>query len=174
MAAEERIYTVPLSKAYSTVRTKRARKAISILKLFTARHMKVDVDNVKISSGVNSLIWKRGIQKPPRKIKVKMVKEENDGNPIVKVMLLDETWKVIKIHYPEEEQPSSTKEEAKTEKEEQEKKDTSKETKEKKGKGKENKEENTDKVKVKQSKDNKSKGNKEKEKGEKDDKTSKG
>jgi len=110
---EERIYTVPLSEAYSAVRGKRARKAVKVLKMFASRHMKVDIDNVKISAGVNSLIWSHGIQKPPRKIKVKMVKEKEDDAEVVKVMLLDEKWKVVKINYPEEEGSEKPKGEAK-------------------------------------------------------------
>ena len=110
---EERIYTVPLSEAYSAVRGKRARKAVKVLKMFASRHMKVDIDNVKISAGVNSLIWSHGIQKPPRKIKVKMVKDKEDDAEVAKVMLLDEKWKVVKINYPEEEGSEKPKGEAK-------------------------------------------------------------
>ncbi len=101
----ERIYTVNLSKAYNAVRYKRARKAVKLLKIFAARHMGCELNNVRVSAGVNSLIWTRSAGKPPRKVKVKMVKEKQGESNVdmVKVMLLDEKWKVIKINYPEEE-----------------------------------------------------------------------
>lgn len=71
----ERIYIVNLSDAYECVRNKRAGGAVKILRHFMARHMKVDEKNVSISEGTNSLIWRDSIQKPPRKIKVRVVKD---------------------------------------------------------------------------------------------------
>ena len=65
---EERIYTIPLKKAYRAPRTKRANKAITIIKEFLKRHMKVK--EVVIGESINHAVWKRGIQKPPRRIRV--------------------------------------------------------------------------------------------------------
>lgn len=76
MAELERIYTIPLGKAYDYIRTKRARRAVKLVRAFLARNMKVSEYDVSISEGINSLIWKRGIQKPPRKLKVKVVKDK--------------------------------------------------------------------------------------------------
>jgi len=36
--------------------------------------MKIDEDSLRISNEVNEHLWKRGIQKPPRKIRVRAVK----------------------------------------------------------------------------------------------------
>lgn len=72
---EEKIYTIPLGKAYDYIRTKRARRAVVIVQQFVARHSKVVPDGVRLSNALNSALWKRGIQKPPRKIKIKVVKE---------------------------------------------------------------------------------------------------
>jgi large subunit ribosomal protein L31e len=104
MAELERIYVVPLRRAYETPRTKRSRKAVKILRSFISRHMKAEEMDVAISEGVNSLIWKRGIQKPPRKIKVRAVK---NGEKVV-VSLLDE-----KVKAGEAKEPKPKKEEAK-------------------------------------------------------------
>ena len=111
----ERIYTVPLKKAYGTLRKNRARKAVKLLRSFAAKNMKTDEENVRISTGINAQIWARSIQHPPRRIKVKMLKEEEDGSEVVKVMLLDETWKVVKINYPEEAEKKPEKKEEKKE-----------------------------------------------------------
>ena len=106
MADLERIYVIPLRGAYEGVRTKRSRKAVKIVRGFIARHMKAEEEEVSISEAVNALIWKRGIQKPPRKIKVRAVK----SGDAVNVMLLDEK------EAPKEEKPKAgpKKEEEKT------------------------------------------------------------
>ena len=71
---EERIYTVPLSRAWIGPRNKRAPRAIRILRNFIMRHMKIDEESLKISNEVNKRVWSRGIQKPPRKIRIRAVK----------------------------------------------------------------------------------------------------
>jgi large subunit ribosomal protein L31e len=48
------------------------------------KHMKIDDDSIKITNEVNEKIWARGIQKPPRKIKVRVTK---DSEGIVTVHL---------------------------------------------------------------------------------------
>ena len=75
MAKLERIYTVPLGKAYEAVRDKRVPKAVKILKKFAARHMKADGERVTLSENLNKYLWERSIQKPPRKVKVRIIKD---------------------------------------------------------------------------------------------------
>lgn len=83
---EERIYTVPLSRAWIMPVTKRAPRAVRILKAFIRRHMKVEEDSIVISNEVNERVWSRGIEKPPRKIRIKAAKDK-DG--IVTVSLAE-------------------------------------------------------------------------------------
>jgi len=73
--AEERIYTVPLGRAWIMPVTKRAPRAMRILKAFIKRHMKTGDESIIISNEVNEKIWSRGIEKPPRKIRVRAVKD---------------------------------------------------------------------------------------------------
>ena len=82
---EERTYVIPLGKTRVTSRRKRAPRAIRLIKEFARRHMKAE--EVRISPELNEYIWSRGIEKPPRKIKVRMEKYE-DG--LVKVYLAEE------------------------------------------------------------------------------------
>ena len=77
---EERIYVVPLSKAKKAARYKRTPRAVRILRDFIARHMKSE--NIKIGSDVNEKLWERGARKPPSRIRVKAVKQE-DGTVFV-------------------------------------------------------------------------------------------
>ncbi len=81
----EREYVVPLRDAYETSRTRRAKRAINIIKEFARRHMKAEV--VKVSSNVNNLVWSKGMEKPPRRVKVVMRK---DREGVVEVLLPDE------------------------------------------------------------------------------------
>ena len=69
---DERIYTVPLVNARRGPRNKWAKKSIRYLKDFMERHFKPE--SLVISQEVNEAIWQRGIQKPPRKLKVRATK----------------------------------------------------------------------------------------------------
>ena len=87
----ERVYTISLSKIYSLGRHReRARKAVKFIKAFTKRHMKTSEEDIIFGQDLNEFIWMNGIQKPPRKIKVKMVKSDtgkvtlNLETPVVK------------------------------------------------------------------------------------------
>lgn len=83
---EEKVYTIPLSRAWISSHQKRAPRAIRLVKNFIQRHMKVkeetleeegeERERVVISNEVNEKIWSRGIQKPPRKIRVRAAKDK--------------------------------------------------------------------------------------------------
>ena len=73
---EEQIFTIPLRITKSVPRTKRSPRAIRAIKDYVKKHMRVDEDDVWIDPEVNEAIWKRGIQKPPKKIRVKALKLE--------------------------------------------------------------------------------------------------
>jgi len=91
---EERIYTVPLNRAWIMPLNKRSPRAVRILKAYINRHMKVEAPKegeeeeteepakLIISNEVNERIWTRGIQKPPRNIRVRAAKDK-DGNVTV-------------------------------------------------------------------------------------------
>lgn len=83
---EEKVYTIPLGRAWISPRQKRAPRAIRLVKSFIQRHMKVraealeegeEGEKVVISNEVNERIWSRGIQKPPRKIRVRAAKDKD-------------------------------------------------------------------------------------------------
>ena len=69
---DERIYIIPLAKARRGPRNKWAKKGIRYLREFMERHFKPE--SLVISQEVNEAIWARGIQKPPRKIKIRATK----------------------------------------------------------------------------------------------------
>lgn len=83
---EERIYTVPLGRAWIAPRKKHTPRAIRLLRGFIKRHMKTDEDSIRITNKVNEKIWSRGIEKPPRKIRIRATR---DSEGIVTVRLAE-------------------------------------------------------------------------------------
>jgi len=82
---DERIYTVPLRKAYWTgSRLRRANRSVRILKEFVERHMKPE--ELLIQPEVNDIIWSRGIQKPPRRVRIRATKNADN---LVRVYLAE-------------------------------------------------------------------------------------
>jgi len=78
---EEKIYTIPIGKlGYTTDRGHRAPRAVRDVKKYVSRHMRAD--EVLISNEINEALWERGINKPPRKITVRAVKDK-EGKVIV-------------------------------------------------------------------------------------------
>ena len=76
MAKLERIYTIPLGKAYDAVRNKRTPRAVKIIRAFIERHMKADGEKITLSEALNRHLWMRSIMKPPRRVKVRLIKDE--------------------------------------------------------------------------------------------------
>jgi large subunit ribosomal protein L31e len=78
---EEKVYTIPLRHVWVvTPRGKRAPRSVRDVRDYVARHMKAD--EVAISNEINSSLWARGINKPPRKVTVRAVKDK-EGKVIV-------------------------------------------------------------------------------------------
>lgn len=75
---EERILTIPLRKAWDLPRTKRVPGAIKIIRTYVERHMHATAEDVWIDPRVNEELWSRGIQKPPRRIKIRAIKFEDE------------------------------------------------------------------------------------------------
>jgi large subunit ribosomal protein L31e len=84
----ERLYTIPLGKAYNAIRKKRAKRAVNMVKAFIIRHMKVEdeKENLSIDPALKEYLWTRGIEKPPRRVRVRATKDR-DG--FVKVFLVE-------------------------------------------------------------------------------------
>jgi large subunit ribosomal protein L31e len=83
----ERIYTIPLGKVYNAVRQKRAKRAVSLVRAFIVRHMKLeDETELTIDTALNEFLWAQGITKPPRRVRVRATK---DKEGFVKVYLVE-------------------------------------------------------------------------------------
>jgi len=77
---EEKMYSLPFRRVWATPRGKRTPRALRMLREYVGRHMKVE--SVVISNEINEQIWKRGISKPPRNLRIRAVKDK-EGKVIV-------------------------------------------------------------------------------------------
>ena len=86
----ERIYTVPLGKAWIMPPRKRTPRAMRMLRAFVTKHMKLEAKKEEeegeeepatlvITNEVNEKLWERGVEKPPRKIRIRVTKDK-EGN----------------------------------------------------------------------------------------------
>ena len=110
-----RVYTINLGKAWLTPRYRRTDRVINIVREFAVKNMKSD--EVKIDQDLSRHIWTRGKTNPPRKVRVKMVKDEDD---IVTVSLYEEAVELAEEEEKEEEPDKNKKHSKKTKKEEDE------------------------------------------------------
>src|ERR671924_1856857 len=80
-----RVYTINLGKAWISPQHKRTDRVVNMIREFAGKHMKSD--EIKLEQELNRQIWSRGKTNPPRKVRVKMVKDE-DG--VVTVSLYED------------------------------------------------------------------------------------
>ena len=91
----ERIFTIPLKVTRQVPKTKRAPRAIKEIKAFVQKHMGVkgkaaddeEKKDVWIDYRLNELLWSKGIENPPSKVRVKAIRFE-DG--LIEVSLPEE------------------------------------------------------------------------------------
>ena len=82
---KERIYTIPLRDVINrSVSTKRAPRAIRKIREFLRRHTKCEI--IKLDNSINEKVWERGISKIPPRIRVKVIKEDDN---VVRAVLVD-------------------------------------------------------------------------------------
>ena len=89
---EERVYTIPLAKAWIGPPRKRSPRAMRIVRSFIWKHMKLSVrgegeeeeepKRLVIDNEVNERVWSRGGEKPPRNVRVRAAKDK-EGNVTV-------------------------------------------------------------------------------------------
>ena len=88
MSIEEnltRVYTINLGRGWITPKHKRTDRVVNIIREFAQKHMKSS--EIKLDQDLNRQVWARGKTNPPRKVRVKMVKDEDD---VVTVSLYEE------------------------------------------------------------------------------------
>jgi len=106
-----RVYTINLGKAWLTPRYRRTDRVINMVREFAIKNMKSD--EVKIDQDLSRHIWAKGKTNPPRKVRVKMVKDEDD---IVTVSLYEEAAEMAEVEEKEEEEADKGKDKKRSKK----------------------------------------------------------
>jgi large subunit ribosomal protein L31e len=75
-----RVYTINLGKAWISPQHRRTDRVINMIREFARKHMKSE--EIKLEQDLNRQIWSRGKTNPPRKVRVKMVKDEDGVVPV--------------------------------------------------------------------------------------------
>jgi len=92
----ERVFTIPLTVTKIVPKTKRAPRAIKEIKEYVRKHMmektseedeEKDKKEVWLDYRLNELIWSKGIEHPPSRVRVKAIRFE-DG--LIEVSLPEE------------------------------------------------------------------------------------
>lgn len=68
MKGDKAEYVIPLRQAFNTPRTRRADKAIFLIREFVKKHTRAAEKDIAISNEVNQLVWKQSRTNIPRKI----------------------------------------------------------------------------------------------------------
>ena len=72
---EEKVFNIPLRETHEKQRRRRASNAIKLIRDFLVKNTKTE--NIKIGKSINDAIWKGGIQNPPRKVRIHIIKEDD-------------------------------------------------------------------------------------------------
>lgn len=90
---DERFYTIPLGKALIMPPRKRTPRAIRMIREFIIKHLKMptrpdededEIPKLILTNELNHKMWEQGIEKPPRKIRVRATKDK-EGNVTVDI-----------------------------------------------------------------------------------------
>jgi len=80
---EERVVTVALRDAHAAPSQQRADKAMSLIRDHLAKHFSVAKDDVRLDPSINEAVWARSRSKPPRKIRVRAARFDEEGEAVV-------------------------------------------------------------------------------------------
>jgi len=80
---EERVVTVPLRDVHAYPSQERAGKAMGLIREHLAQHFSVEEEAVRLDPAVNEAVLARGPSKPPRKLRVRAARFDEEGEAVV-------------------------------------------------------------------------------------------
>ncbi|GAB3032900.1 50S ribosomal protein L31e [Natronobiforma cellulositropha] len=80
---EERVVTVPLRDVKIGPNHAAANAAMKIVRAHLAKQFAVDEDAVRLDPSINEAIWSNGRSNPPRKLRVRAARFDDDGEQVV-------------------------------------------------------------------------------------------
>ncbi len=120
---EEKLYTIPLSRAKTAPKVRRSLSAIKVIQEYLSRNLDIEMNSVHMDPSINEAIWSRGNKKIPSKLRVRVVQSEEG--------IIEASLPGVKTRSEiEMELEKKAKKEKKKEKEEEEKKGKEEEEKE--------------------------------------------
>ncbi|GAA0294536.1 50S ribosomal protein L31e [Halarchaeum salinum] len=87
---EERIVTVPLRDLQAVAKHERAGRAATLVREHLAKHFSADEEEVRLDPSINEAIWSRSNKNPPRKLRVRAARFEEEGETVVEAEHADE------------------------------------------------------------------------------------
>jgi len=73
---DEKLYTIPLSRAKTAPKVRRSLSAIKVIKEYLSRNLNIDMDSLHMDPSINEAIWSRGNKKIPSKLRIRVVQSE--------------------------------------------------------------------------------------------------
>lgn len=70
----EKVYVIPLRKAFCAPVTQRAKKAMRVVREFLEKHLKSE--DIRVGASINQSVWARSIGKIPRRVRVHAEKDD--------------------------------------------------------------------------------------------------
>lgn len=70
----ERVMTIPMRAIFDKPTVQRTPAAVKHVKNFVAQHTHTTPKDIWIDRELNMLIWRRSVRKPPKSIKVRVIK----------------------------------------------------------------------------------------------------
>lgn len=86
---EERVVTVPLRDVKAGANHEAADTAMKIVRQHLAKHFAVDEDAVRLDPSINETVWSNGRSNPPRKLRVRAARFDEEGEQIVEAEVAD-------------------------------------------------------------------------------------
>ncbi|MFC6716138.1 50S ribosomal protein L31e [Natrialbaceae archaeon GCM10025810] len=80
---EERVVTVPLRDVKKGPNHAAADLAMSIVREHLAKHFAVDEEVIRLDPSINEAVWKHGRSNPPRKLRVRAARFDEEGEAVV-------------------------------------------------------------------------------------------
>lgn len=80
---EERVVTIPLRDINAVPKYKRANRAMKLVREHLSKHFKVESEDVRLDPSINEAIWSRGRKRPPRKLRVRAARFDEEGEHVV-------------------------------------------------------------------------------------------
>ncbi|SDC97043.1 50S ribosomal protein L31e [Natrinema hispanicum] len=86
---EERVVTVPLRDVKKGANHAAADYAMRLVREHLAKHFAVDEEAIRLDPSINEAVWANGRSNPPRKLRVRAARFDEEGETVVEAEVAD-------------------------------------------------------------------------------------